>query len=80
MPFMLKKPINTLCLSCHQEVADLKGGHPVDRHPVWGPTDPRRPGREFSCTSCHYPHGSTVQYLLIETTMGARLCGVCHKK
>jgi predicted CXXCH cytochrome family protein len=79
-PFMLKKPINNLCIGCHQELAGVVRGHPVDMHPVKGSSDPRRPGREFSCTSCHYPHGSTTQYLLIETTMGARLCGVCHKK
>jgi predicted CXXCH cytochrome family protein len=78
--FMLNKPINTLCLSCHQTVLAKSPGHPVARHPVAGPKDPLRPGRALVCTSCHEPHGSSHQYFLIETKLGGRLCRGCHKR
>ena len=78
--FMLHKPINELCVSCHPGLAIVSQSHPVAGHPVAGPKDPLQPGRKFSCTSCHEPHGSAHQYLLIETKLGGRLCRVCHKR
>ncbi len=75
--FMLKQPINELCLGCHPAIAD-SAGHPVARHPLTGPTERLRPGRKLSCTSCHEPHGSYNQFLLIETNLGGRLCRECH--
>jgi predicted CXXCH cytochrome family protein len=77
--FFLKRPINELCLSCHPTLL-IGGGHPVGRHPVSRPQDPLRPGRTFSCTSCHDPHGSANRYFLIETKQGGKLCRGCHKR
>lgn len=78
--FVLKKPINELCTSCHTFLAGISRGHPVDRHPLSGRKDPRRPGRELACTGCHDPHGSSYQHLLIQTPLGGRLCRECHNK
>ena len=75
--FMLKMPINELCLGCHPTIAE-SAGHPVARHPLVGPTERLRPGRKLSCTSCHEPHGSYNPFLLIETNQGGRLCRECH--
>ena len=75
--FVLHSPINELCSSCHPGPAQ-SGAHPVERHPLQGPTEMSRPGRELSCTSCHEAHGSHHQYLLIETPQGGRLCRECH--
>ena len=77
--FVLKRPINELCLSCHPTLL-LGGGHPVARHPVSRPQDFLRPGRKFSCTSCHDPHGTVHRYFLIETKQGGKLCRGCHKR
>jgi predicted CXXCH cytochrome family protein len=78
--FMLKKPTNELCASCHPALQGVTRGHPVAGHPVAAPTEHRRPGRELTCVGCHEPHGASHQYLLIETKLGARLCRVCHKR
>lgn len=76
--FQLYKPINELCSSCHPGV--LEGDeHPVKRHPTKGKKDPRRPNREFGCTSCHDPHGSDYRFLLIGSHLGNRVCRKCHK-
>ncbi len=77
--YILHKPINELCSGCHPGPA-LSGTHPVARHPVIGPKDMLRPGREFGCTSCHEAHGSYHPNLLIETTQGGRLCRECHEQ
>jgi predicted CXXCH cytochrome family protein len=78
--FMLYKSTNELCFGCHPRQAQFKPGHPVPRHPVTGPTEHLRPGRQLTCTSCHDPHGSSHQYMLIETIRGSRLCRKCHDK
>ena len=78
--FMLIKPINKLCISCHPGVAAAGLTHPVAGHPVAGPRNPSQQNRKFSCTSCHDPHGSVHQNMLIETKLGGRLCRVCHKR
>ena len=78
--FMLRKPINELCLGCHLERIDLAKGHPVARHPVTGFPERRRPGRQLTCVSCHDPHGSAYQYMLVETRVGGLICRGCHKR
>jgi predicted CXXCH cytochrome family protein len=76
--FQLYMPINELCSSCHPGVT--KGDeHPVKGHPTKGKKDPRRPNREFGCTSCHNPHGSEYKFLLIGSHLGNRVCRKCHK-
>ena len=77
--FLLSKPINELCVSCHNKFEGIKTGHPVGGHPVAGDRDPRRKDREFSCTSCHNPHGSKFKFLLIGDILGGHICSKCHK-
>ncbi len=77
--FQLRKPINELCASCHINVDSINKEHPVRGHPVQGPRDPRRTDREFSCTSCHNPHGSMFSFLLIGDVLGGHVCGKCHQ-
>lgn len=76
--FMLLKPINELCVSCHTFLAGVKRGHPVEGHPLSGPEEKRRKGRRLGCTGCHDPHGSRHKHLLIKSTMGGQLCYECH--
>ena len=78
--FMLKKPTNELCVGCHPSLQGVTRGHPVAGHPVTAPSELRRPGRKLTCVGCHDPHGSTHQYLLVETKLGARLCRGCHRR
>ncbi|MFC1843900.1 cytochrome c3 family protein [Thermodesulfobacteriota bacterium] len=79
--FMLHKSINPLCNSCHQILpAGQTRGHPMGNHPVAGPSERRRPGRELTCTGCHDPHGSAYKNLLVQTQRGGQLCRGCHKR
>jgi len=78
--FQLYKPIYELCIGCHTKLAGVERGHPVDKHPVRSAKDPRREGREFSCTSCHNPHGSRYKYMLIGDVVGEQVCVNCHQK
>jgi predicted CXXCH cytochrome family protein len=77
--FMLHKPVNELCVSCHPGLAGITRGHPVGGHPVAGPDERRRKGRELSCVSCHDPHGTPHPDLLFETYLGGQFCRKCHK-
>jgi predicted CXXCH cytochrome family protein len=79
-PFMLLKPINNLCSGCHPAFAGIERGHPVGGHPLAAPSEGRRPGRKLVCSSCHEPHGSAHESMLIETKLGARLCRECHRR
>jgi len=78
-PYMLLKPINELCVGCHQGLANMQRGHPVSGHPISGVRERRREGRELSCASCHDPHGSPYRSLLIGSNMGGQICRECHK-
>jgi predicted CXXCH cytochrome family protein len=78
--FVLKQPINKLCVGCHYQLNGIDRGHPVGGHPLAGTKELRRPGRELSCASCHDPHGSSYVYMLIGEPMDGHLCRVCHKK
>lgn len=68
--------VNDICRSCHEDAA--KTPHPVVNHPIGGRPDPLHPGKEFSCVTCHNPHGSEYEYLL--PVFKFALCQLCHKK
>ena len=78
--FQLNGTINDVCVSCHVGMEGVVQGHPVGKHPLFGKKDPRREGRELSCSSCHNPHGSNYQYLLIGSLVGGHVCSKCHHK
>ena len=75
--FQLRKPVNSLCTSCHDDKRD--GDHPVVFHPVGGKPDPRDPSKTLSCVSCHNPHASDNKYLLTVQGGYFALCQSCHK-
>lgn len=87
--FFLRKPIWKLCTTCHTEKA-IPGNHIVagfvfgrnkGAHPTKDRADPARPGRDFVCTSCHNPHGSSGIYLLrMKGSRPFNVCRRCHKK
>ncbi len=76
--YQLYSDINDLCTSCHTLMQGIKTGHPVQDHPTSGAEDPRRSGHPFTCTSCHNPHGSSFQHLLIGDLRGGHVCKKCH--
>ncbi|WP_305044171.1 cytochrome c3 family protein [Geoalkalibacter sp.] len=81
--FLRGKP-NEVCLACHEGLD--KGSHVVrgvggKGHPLTGPRNPLDERKEFSCVSCHDPHGGEGQFLFVrEVTSSFGLCQLCHKK
>jgi predicted CXXCH cytochrome family protein len=78
---LLAKRVNALCTSCHAEQKD--GRHVTsiarDGHKVGGDlNDPRRPGHDFSCASCHDPHGSDNPKLFYFGPTAMDMCDGCH--
>ncbi|HET9594799.1 MAG TPA: cytochrome c3 family protein, partial [Anaeromyxobacteraceae bacterium] len=80
--FLLGKKTNELCVSCHARQPDgqhvtavrsSRGGHVVS-----GLLDPRRPDREFSCASCHNPHGSDSPRMFYSGNGPMESCDGCH--
>ncbi len=76
-PFQLEEPTVPLCVGCHPRFKGMTRGHPISRHPLQGKRDPLHPGRRFTCASCHDPHGSPYENLLI-APRETRLCSRCH--
>lgn len=78
---LLPKKVNDLCAGCHPRQADGKhvtpfaaGGHTVGGNLV----DPRRTGRDFTCASCHNPHGSDNLKLFYYGADVVEMCAACH--
>jgi predicted CXXCH cytochrome family protein len=64
-PGPLKKTVNELCLSCHEDYADALKNRKVKHKPV-----------VQSCTNCHNAHNSMEKALLLKET--GELCLGCH--
>jgi predicted CXXCH cytochrome family protein len=79
-PFLLPKPVNVLCTSCHPGQKD--GTHVTtfvhQGHKVSGGPDPHNIDRDFSCSSCHNPHGSDSPKLLRWGDKTMEVCDFCH--
>jgi len=78
---LLARRVNTGCTSCHAKQAD--GRHVTAEgngaHPVGGNlNDPRRQGRDFSCASCHNPHGSDNPLFFYVGATPMESCAGCH--
>lgn len=58
-------------------------GHPVDRHPVsdlMDPSDASKVRQSLNCASCHQPHASAEDNLLVNDQANNMLfCASCHK-
>lgn len=67
---------NKICSACHDNVSNTP--HPIVNHPLEGKPDPHRKGKELSCVSCHNPHASDHEYLLIGNKLS--ICQACHQK
>lgn len=72
---LLVANVNTICNSCHEGVS--QNPHPVVGHPLQGVKNPLTPGKEFNCATCHHPHSSANELLLIAPK--AQLCQRCHQ-
>jgi predicted CXXCH cytochrome family protein len=57
----------------------LRFGHPWATHPVAEVADPLHGGEKMSCLSCHAPHASTLQNLLVSAKGGGDVCDACHR-
>ena len=79
-PFMLSKPVNELCQTCHVEKID--GSHVTSfipkGHKIVGGPDPHNIDHDFSCASCHNPHGSDTPKLLRFGDKPMEVCDWCH--
>jgi predicted CXXCH cytochrome family protein len=78
--FLTGEPVNELCATCHP--AQLDGRHVTSilaqGHALLGPKDPKRPGRELTCASCHDPHGADGPSLLRHGQSQMQSCDWCH--
>ena len=81
---LLLKPLNGLCLQCHKKVASAPHANTFGGgHPLYFRSDPKHPGQEFTCLSCHNPHDSKWIKLFkykVTDPDGFGLCAHCHKR
>lgn len=88
---LVKKPVD-VCLYCHTRftrevhiVSGWGGGHPVGLTRAgkkWKRLkDPLRPGKRFSCASCHDPHSSGSGFMVrFAAKSSFDTCSHCHVK
>jgi len=83
--YFLRMDAGDLCASCHEEVLTrphVLTGFSGSSHPLRISQDPFNPGKDFSCVSCHNPHGSDSPVFLnaYEDSMSMQhFCQSCHK-
>jgi predicted CXXCH cytochrome family protein len=70
----LKEKVYSLCISCHET---KKVNHPVGRHPMQYIRNTET-GEEFSCVTCHNPHGSGNKKLMKFPGETLDVCNQCH--
>jgi len=78
---LMPRKVNAVCISCHPLQKDGQHVTPVaNNHVVGGSNlrDPKREGREFSCASCHNPHGSDNPRFFYYGSTGMQSCAWCH--
>lgn len=73
-PHQVKEKVYTLCISCHDQ---QKQNHPVGRHPMQYIKNTET-GEEFSCVTCHNPHGSENEKLMRFPGKTLDVCSQCH--
>jgi predicted CXXCH cytochrome family protein len=77
---LLNQTVNALCASCHDKQKDgthvTFAGQPP--HKMFGGSDPKHKEREFSCVSCHSPHGTDNPKLFYFGNTKAGMCVYCH--
>ena len=56
----------------------LRFGHPWVTHPVAQVADPLRAGEKMSCLSCHAPHASANENLIVSVKGAGNVCSACH--
>jgi predicted CXXCH cytochrome family protein len=66
------------CRNCHEDIKDID--HPNQGHPSFKlrGEDPLRPGRRFSCVTCHDPHDGKDPKMMRKPFF--HLCVECHPK
>lgn len=57
----------------------MRLGHPWATHPVAEISNPLNPKEKMSCLSCHQPHSSSQQRLVIASVKGKDICDTCHQ-
>ncbi len=83
--FWLRKSTWDVCTTCHSEKAS--GVHVITglltgiTHPTRLKSDPLRPGRRLTCSSCHDPHSAESKDLFAYDIRNRNeLCTICHRK
>jgi predicted CXXCH cytochrome family protein len=54
-------------------------GHPWVTHPVAQVADPLHEGEKMSCLSCHTPHTSAQENLIVSVKSARNVCFACHQ-
>jgi len=79
-PFFMSRPVNEICQTCHVDKQD--GTHVTSfipkGHKIIGGPDPHNIDHDFSCASCHNPHGSDGKKLLRFGEGPMEVCDWCH--